>query len=77
MKKIAISLLVLALVAAFSVMGACVSGNLCCDDDNLCSDDERSVHELHHVNVLLLSVPGSNVLLSSSHVLCGHEVLRG
>jgi hypothetical protein len=54
--------------------GRRVSGNLCCDDDNLCCDDERSVHELHHVNVLLLSGTG-NVLLSSSHVLCGHEVL--
>jgi hypothetical protein len=54
--------------------GRRVGGNVCCNDDHLCCDHERSVHELHHVNVLLLSVPG-HVLLSSSHVLCGHEVL--
>jgi hypothetical protein len=54
--------------------GRRVSGNMCCDNNDLCCDHERSVHELHHVNVLLLSGTG-NVLLSSSHVLCGHEVL--
>ena len=56
--------------------GRSVGGNMCCDHDDLCCDHERSVHELHHVNVLLLSVPRSNVLLPSSHDLCGYEVLR-
>ena len=43
-------------------------------DVNVCVDHERPVHELHHVNVLLLSV-SDNVLLSGSVLLCGHEVL--
>jgi hypothetical protein len=54
--------------------GRSVSGNLCCNDDCLSIDHERSVHQLRHVNVLLLSVPCSNVL-SSSHDLCRHQVL--
>jgi len=57
--------------------GRSVGGNVCGDHDDLSVNHERSVHELHHVNVLLLSVPRSNVLLSGSHDLCGYEVLRG
>jgi hypothetical protein len=40
----------------------------------VCGDDLRSVHELHHLNVLLLSVP-CDMLLSNSRVLRGHPVL--
>ena len=55
--------------------GRSVSGNLCCDHDDLSVNHERSVHELRHVNVLLLSVSAGNVLLSSSYDLCSHQVL--
>jgi hypothetical protein len=51
--------------------GRSVSSNLCCNDLDLCNDHERSVHELHHSSVLLLS-GSSYVLLSSSNVLCRH-----
>jgi hypothetical protein len=46
-----------------------------CRHNDLSIDHERCVHELHHLNVLLLSVPGRNVLLSGSHDLCRHQVL--
>jgi hypothetical protein len=36
----------------------CICGNLCCNDDDLCVYNERSVHELHYLNVLH-SVPDS------------------
>jgi hypothetical protein len=57
--------------------GRSVCSNLRCDDVDLSVDHERPVHELHHLSVLLLSVPvpAGNVLLSGSDVLCGHQVL--
>ena len=66
MKKIAISLLVLALVAAFSATGV-VSAATCAATTTTCaSTTSAAVHELHS-RQRAAAVPGpGNVLLSSS-----------
>ncbi len=45
-----------AIRSPFAVHGDERVSSVCCDDD-LSIDHERSVHELHHLIVLLLSVP--------------------
>ncbi len=72
MKKIAISLLSTSSSGCIFSDGRSVSSNLCCNDVDLCNDHERSVHELHHSSVLLLSVPSVTCCCPAVTMLCRH-----